>query len=56
MVSQSVSVEHAEAKSAVELQLMGPSSAITVKDNDQEMPTWVDILFRGVVSTSPGQN
>ncbi|KAG0633380.1 hypothetical protein HOY80DRAFT_630626 [Tuber brumale] len=56
MVSQSVSVEHAEAKSTMELQLMGPSSAITVKDNDQEMPTWVDILFKGVVSTSPGQN
>jgi len=54
MVSQSVSVEHAEAKSDVEMQVMGPSSAITVKDNDQEMPIWVDVLFKGVVSTSPG--
>ncbi|CUS14729.1 unnamed protein product [Tuber aestivum] len=56
MVSQTVSVEHAEAKSPMELQPMGPSSAITVKDNDQEMPTWVDILFKAVMSTSPGQH
>ena len=55
MVSQSVSVEHADVKSEVEMQFMGPSSAITVKDNDQEMPTWADILFKGLVSTSPGQ-
>ncbi|PWW78923.1 hypothetical protein C7212DRAFT_275219 [Tuber magnatum] len=55
MVSQSVSVERAEAKNPMELQPMGPSLAITVKDNDQEMPTWVDILFKGVMNTS-GQN
>jgi hypothetical protein len=51
MVSQSVSVEHAEAKSAMEMHAMGPSSAITVKDDDEEMPTWADVLFKGVVST-----
>ena len=51
MVSQSVSVEHAEAKSAMEMHAMGPSAAITVKDDDEEMPTWVDVLFKGVVST-----
>lgn len=50
MVSQSVSVEHAEARSGIEMHPMGPSAAI-VKEEDEEEPTWVELLFRGVVTT-----
>lgn len=50
MVSQSVSVEHAEVKSGIEMHNMGPSAAV-VKEDDTEQPTWVDLLFKGVISS-----
>lgn len=48
MVSQSVSIEHAEAKSGIEMHTMGPSAAV-VKEDDMEEPTWVELLFKGVI-------
>lgn len=50
MVSQSVSVEHAEAKNGVEMHVMGPSAAV-MKEDDMEQPTWVELLFKGVISS-----
>lgn len=49
MVCQSVSVEHAEAQHGIEMHTMGPSAAV-VKEEDAEQPTWVDLLFKGVIS------
>lgn len=49
MVSQSVSIEHAEANSGIEMHAMGPSAAV-VKEEDMEKPTWVELLFKGVIS------
>lgn len=49
MVSQSVSVEHAEAMNGMEMHVMGPSAAV-MKEDDMEQPTWVELLFRGVIS------
>lgn len=50
MVSQSVSIEHAEAQHGIEMHTMGPSAAI-VKEEDTEQPTWVDLLFKGIISS-----
>lgn len=50
MVSQSVSIEHAEAQHGIQMHTMGPSAAV-VKEEDTEQPTWVDILFKGIISS-----
>lgn len=49
MVSQSVSIEHAEAMNGIEMHVMGPSAAV-MKEDDMEQPTWVELLFKGVIS------
>ncbi|KAH8150696.1 uncharacterized protein LAJ45_05392 [Morchella importuna] len=51
MVSQSVSVEHDEAKGEgnIEMRAMGPSTAV-VKEEDIEQPTWADTLFREAIA------